>query len=198
MRVELGFGPDVVMRLLPHRRPFLMVDTIVALERGEQPRLFASRFITANEPVFEGHFPHLSVWPGVYTIEGMGQTSNVLAILSLVERGLVAAGHGEDAFVEGLKNLELAARLHPGFSVERAAELETLLAHALPNAASRMGMSAAVDVKLTAPVFAGSRLDFEVKLTHVIERVCRFEVRAEVAGREVAKGVMKGSFGYGA
>jgi 3-hydroxyacyl-[acyl-carrier-protein] dehydratase len=197
MKIELGLGPDVVMRLLPHRRPFLMVDAVVAFERGEQPRLWGSRFISANEPVFEGHFPHLSVWPGVYTIEGMGQTSNLLAIISLVEKGLAERGYVEGTFVEGLRNLELSARMHPGFSKERAIELEEILRLAAPTAASRMGMSAAVDVKLLAPVFAGSRLDFEVKLTHVIDQVCRFEVRAEVAGKEVAKGVMKGSFGYG-
>lgn len=197
MKEDLRLGPDVVMRLIPHRRPFLMIDNVEAYERGDRPRLWASRLVSANEPVFEGHFPALCLWPGVYTIEGMGQASNILALLHFVERGLVAMGRPEQLLLEGLRNLELGARLRPGFRPSLAQELDELLHRALPTPASRMGMSAAVDVKLTAPVFAGERIDFVVALTHTLDRLLRFEVRAEVAGREVARGVMKGTFGHG-
>lgn len=197
MKQDLRLGPDVVMKLIPHRRPFLMVDNVEAYERGDRPRLWASRLVSANEPIFEGHFPALCLWPGVYTIEGMGQASNILALLHFVERGLVAQGHAAELFLDGLRNLELGARLHPGFRSTLGKEMEELLARALPTPESRMGMSAAVDVKLTAPVFAGQRIDYSVGLTHTLDRLLRFEVRAEVAGREVARGVMKGTFGHG-
>lgn len=197
MKQELRLGPDVVMRLIPHRRPFLMVDNVEAYERGDKPRLWASRLVTANEPVFEGHFPALCLWPGVYTIEGMGQASNLLALVHFVERALCAQGQPEELFVDGLRNFELGARLHPGFRPALAQQIDALLSQALPTPASRMGLSAAVDVKLIAPVFAGQRIDYLVTLTHTLDRLLRFDVRAEVAGREVARGVMKGTFGHG-
>lgn len=196
MRRELALGPDVVMRLIPHRRPFLMVDSIVALDSGARPTLWASRFISANEPVFDGHFPGLSVWPGVYTIEGMGQASNLLAVLHFLETGLTARGHALEPLFDGLRNIDQRAALRGAFRPDLAAELDRILAAALPSERSALGMSAAVDVKLKAPVLAGQRLDFVVTLTHVVERLLRFDVRAEVAGREVARGTMTGSFGY--
>ncbi|NUP11180.1 MAG: hypothetical protein HOW73_34475 [Polyangiaceae bacterium] len=196
MKTALKLGPDVVMRLLPHRRPFLMIDNVEAYERGKRPTLWSSRHVSANEPVFEGHFPEMSVWPGVYTIEGMGQSTNVLAILHFVELGMVERGLAPDRLLEGLRNLELRTRFHPGYRPEVQTELETIMKTALPSPTSALGMSAAVDVKLLAPVFAGQRIDFTVSLTHAMDRLLRFEVRAEVDGREVARGVMKGAYGF--
>ena len=48
----LSLGPDVVTRLLPHRRPFLMVDSIEGYSRAPRPTLSAARMVSANEPVF--------------------------------------------------------------------------------------------------------------------------------------------------
>lgn len=194
---ELHLGPDVVQRLLPHRRPFLMVDTIEAYERGECPSLHASRQISANEPVFEGHFPHMALWPGVYTIEGLGQTNNLLALLDFMEQGLVKTGRDPDLLLEGLANLDRKARLHPGYRPELEEQFEAGMAAALPNAADRMGMSARVDVKLLAPVFAGQKLEYLVTRTHVIDSMLRCEVRARVDGRDVARGAMMSTFGHG-
>jgi 3-hydroxyacyl-[acyl-carrier-protein] dehydratase len=85
------FGPDLVQLLLPQRRPFLMVDRIDAFS-FEARSLRASRFISANEEVFAGHFPGWSVWPGVLTIEGLGQSSQLLGALLTI-----TAEHGPGA-----------------------------------------------------------------------------------------------------
>ncbi|MFO0546945.1 MAG: hypothetical protein U0271_01090 [Polyangiaceae bacterium] len=191
MKRELAWGASVIERLLPHRRPFLMVDTVDAYERGPKPALWASRYITANEHVFEGHFPHVALWPGVYTIEGLGQATNVLALIDLIETGMTARGLDPERLLAGLGNLELGARMQPGYRPEVAADLEQILGIAVPDPASRLGMTAHVDVKLLAPVFAGQRLDYFVRRTHMIDALLRFEVVASVKGREVARGVMK-------
>src|SRR5690606_32068568 len=73
-------GADTVQMLLPHRRPFLLVDGTLAVALGPRPALRAFKNVSANEPVFDGHFPGLSLWPGVYTIEGLGQTTNLLDV----------------------------------------------------------------------------------------------------------------------
>jgi beta-hydroxyacyl-ACP dehydratase FabZ len=60
-----------IMRILPHRYPLLLIDRIIELE----PMVFARGYknVTANEPMFEGHFPGNPVFPGVYMIEALAQ-----------------------------------------------------------------------------------------------------------------------------
>ncbi len=186
---NLTLGPDTIQRLIPHRRPFLMVDTVEAYERGPRPTLHAARHVSANEPVFEGHFPGLHLWPGVYTIEGLGQSANLLHIVWSMEQRWEAQGGAPDDVLAALRNLELGYRLQPGFRPELSARLVEGLGDP-GDAASRIGLSAAVDVKLLAPVFAGQRLDYRVTQTHQMENILRFEVEASVAGKAVARGVM--------
>jgi 3-hydroxyacyl-[acyl-carrier-protein] dehydratase len=189
----LNLGPDVIERLIPHRRPFLMVDSVLSYERGPRPTLRAARHISANEPVFAGHFPGLHLWPGVYTIEGMGQSTNLLHVIWSLEQGWEGSGQDPADVLAALRNLELGYKLAPGYRAEASARLVAALAD--PELPSRMGMSAAVDVKLLAPVFAGQRLEFTVAQTHFIEGMLRFEVQAHVDGKQVAKGVMTSTRG---
>src|SRR5271170_2512168 len=65
-----------ILRLLPHRYPFVMIDRIVDI-RGEEHGI-GIKNVTFNEPQFLGHFPGNPVMPGVLLIEGMAQTAGVL------------------------------------------------------------------------------------------------------------------------
>lgn len=190
---SLSLGPDVVQLLLPHRRPFLMVDAIEGYERAPRPTLRATRHIASNEPVFEGHFPGIHLWPGVYTIEGMGQSCNLLHILWSLQRAWEELREDPEEVLLALRNLELGYKLKPGFRPEVSARLLRALTSADPEAPSRMGMAAAVEVKLLTPVFAGQRLDYIVVQTHLLDNLVRFEVEAQVEGRAVARGVMTSS-----
>jgi 3-hydroxyacyl-[acyl-carrier-protein] dehydratase len=67
-----------ILRLLPHRYPFLMVDRITDI-RGDDHGI-GIKNITVNEPHFLGHFPENPVMPGVLVIEGMAQTAGVLCL----------------------------------------------------------------------------------------------------------------------
>jgi 3-hydroxyacyl-[acyl-carrier-protein] dehydratase len=67
-----------VMKLLPHRYPFLMVDRIIDI-RGDEHGI-GIKNVTINEPHFQGHFPGNPVFPGVLMIEGMAQTAGALCI----------------------------------------------------------------------------------------------------------------------
>jgi 3-hydroxyacyl-[acyl-carrier-protein] dehydratase len=66
-----------IMRQLPHRYPFLMVDRVIELVPGE--RIVAVKNVTFNEPYFTGHFPHRPVMPGVMIIEAIAQAAGILA-----------------------------------------------------------------------------------------------------------------------
>jgi 3-hydroxyacyl-[acyl-carrier-protein] dehydratase len=68
----------MVLKLLPHRSPFLMVDRIIDI-RGDEHGI-GIKNVTINEPHFQGHFPGNPVFPGVLMIEGMAQTAGVLCI----------------------------------------------------------------------------------------------------------------------
>ena len=66
-----------IMKLIPHRYPFLLVDRIVLIEPGRE--ITGYKNVTINEPFFQGHFPSRPVFPGVLILEGMAQVGGVLA-----------------------------------------------------------------------------------------------------------------------
>jgi 3-hydroxyacyl-[acyl-carrier-protein] dehydratase len=70
-----------MLKLLPHRYPFLMIDKVVDIRGAEHG--IGIKNVTVNEPQFQGHFPENPVFPGVLMIEGMAQTGGVLCIVSL-------------------------------------------------------------------------------------------------------------------
>ena len=67
-----------ILKMLPHRYPFLMVDRIVDI-RGDEFGI-GIKNVTINEPQFQGHFPENPVFPGVLLLEGMAQTAGVLCV----------------------------------------------------------------------------------------------------------------------
>ncbi len=87
MKESTGGTPPMVLdvegilRLLPHRPPFLLVDRVVEHEKGK--RLVAWKAVTMNEPFFVGHFPGHPVMPGVLILEALAQAAALLAILDL-------------------------------------------------------------------------------------------------------------------
>ena len=65
-----------ILKKLPHRYPFLMVDRVTAIEKGVS--IQALKNVTINEPFFNGHFPHRPVMPGVMMLEAMAQAAALL------------------------------------------------------------------------------------------------------------------------
>lgn len=68
---------DEVMRYLPHRYPFLLIDRVVELEPGKS--ITAIKNVTINEPFFAGHFPVTPVMPGVLILEALAQAAGLLS-----------------------------------------------------------------------------------------------------------------------
>jgi 3-hydroxyacyl-[acyl-carrier-protein] dehydratase len=66
-----------ILKRLPHRYPFLLVDRVLELEKGK--RIKALKNVTMNEPYFVGHFPHRPVMPGVMILEALAQAAAILA-----------------------------------------------------------------------------------------------------------------------
>jgi 3-hydroxyacyl-[acyl-carrier-protein] dehydratase len=66
-----------ILKQLPHRYPFLMVDRVLSMEKGKSIK--ALKNVTINEPFFAGHFPHRPVMPGVLMLEAMAQAAALLS-----------------------------------------------------------------------------------------------------------------------
>ena len=79
--MKLPLLHDDIVKILPHRYPFLFVDRITELELGK--RVVGIKNVSINEPFFQGHFPGNPVMPGVLIIEAMAQVGGVLARLSV-------------------------------------------------------------------------------------------------------------------
>ena len=73
-----------ILRYLPHRYPFLLIDRVLELEPDK--RVLALKNVTINEPFFVGHFPHLPVMPGVLVVEAMAQAAGVLSLATMGRR----------------------------------------------------------------------------------------------------------------
>jgi 3-hydroxyacyl-[acyl-carrier-protein] dehydratase len=73
----LSMDINAILRQLPHRYPFLMVDRVLECVPGKHIR--AIKNVTINEPFFPGHFPHRPVMPGVMILEALAQTAGILA-----------------------------------------------------------------------------------------------------------------------
>jgi 3-hydroxyacyl-[acyl-carrier-protein] dehydratase len=72
-----------IMKLLPHRYPFLLVDRVVEMERKK--RIVAIKNITINEPFFPGHFPGYPIMPGVLLLEALAQAGCILVMVELAD-----------------------------------------------------------------------------------------------------------------
>jgi 3-hydroxyacyl-[acyl-carrier-protein] dehydratase len=70
-----------IMKLIPHRYPFLMIDKVVDIVKGE--RAVGEKAVSVAEPHFQGHFPQRPIMPGVLIVEAMAQTAGVLVVHSL-------------------------------------------------------------------------------------------------------------------
>lgn len=67
-----------ILKSLPHRYPFLMIDKIIKIDGDETA--VGIKNVTFNEPIFQGHFPENPIFPGVLIIEGMAQTAGAIVI----------------------------------------------------------------------------------------------------------------------
>jgi 3-hydroxyacyl-[acyl-carrier-protein] dehydratase len=108
---------EAILRILPHRPPFLLIDRVVEHQKGK--RLVAWKSVSMGEPFFAGHFPGHPVMPGVLVLEAMAQASALLVILDLppeeVERKVT--------YLMGIDGARFRRRVVPGDRLELEVEV---------------------------------------------------------------------------
>ena len=98
---------EAIKNILPHRYPFLLIDRVLELETGKYCK--ALKNITANESLFQGHFPQQAVFPGVLMVEALAQTAGIVIHSSknqVDEESLF--------FFAGINNAKFRAPVVPG------------------------------------------------------------------------------------
>jgi 3-hydroxyacyl-[acyl-carrier-protein] dehydratase len=109
---------NAILRQLPHRYPFLLVDRVLECRKGDSIR--ALKNVTYNEPFFPGHFPHRPVMPGVMIIEALAQTAGILAFLTA---GVIPDDDTRFYFV-GIDKARFRRPVEPGDQLILTAKLE--------------------------------------------------------------------------
>lgn len=107
---------DDVKKVIPHREPMLLVDEVVQMEA--EKTITTTWYIDPEREIFRGHFPGDPVLPGVYTVENMAQTADIL-ILSM-ERY-----EGKVPLFLGVNNVKFMAKILPGDTLETHAILSS-------------------------------------------------------------------------
>ena len=112
---------EEIMRYLPHRYPFILVDRVVALEPGKSIR--GIKNVTMNEPYFSGHFPGYPVMPAVLVIEALAQIASILA-WKIAGR---TPGDGSLIFFAGIDNARFRRQVRPGDQLHLESEVQRLV-----------------------------------------------------------------------
>ena len=108
---------EEILRILPHRYPFLLVDRIVEIE--PPTRAVGIKNVTINEPFFQGHFPTYPVMPGVLIVEAMAQVGGVAVLAS----GEYA---GKLALFAGIDNVRFKRQVKPGDTLRIEVEVQKI------------------------------------------------------------------------
>lgn len=106
--MSIGMDIQEILKTLPHRYPFVLVDRVLQLDKGQYAK--AIKNVTINEPFFTGHFPARPVMPGVLVIEALAQAA---AMLAFVTKG-TEAGSDKVVYLVGIDGARFKRPVVPG------------------------------------------------------------------------------------
>jgi len=143
--VEIGIAE--ILKILPHRYPFLLVDRILEVEKGK--RIVGIKNVTFNEEFFQGHFPGNPVMPGVLILEAMAQ----VAAIGLF--GVVPEHEKKLLYLSGVDRCKFRRPVFPGDQLRIEAEILNLKSRACKcRAAATVGGTLCAEAELLSTLVA--------------------------------------------
>jgi 3-hydroxymyristoyl/3-hydroxydecanoyl-(acyl carrier protein) dehydratase len=167
---------EIIQKLIPHRPPFLFIDSIQAYHRSEKPKLKAEIYTRYSKEDFLISNSS-KYWPGVYLIEGLGQCCMLLSIIFRMNKEIDQEKLGIDFFLQRIVDLKLYGNN----------EIENKL-----NIGFNNGMLAFVDVIHKSEVEVGEAITYNVQLVYQQGDLSKFNVEALASGRTVMVGSIIG------
>jgi len=114
--MEIVYDIQAIMKFLPHRYPFILIDRVLELVPGEE--VVALKNVTINEAFFQGHFPGNPIMPGVLIIEAMAQAGGILVIESMPPER-----HGQPVYFMAMDKVRFRKPVVPGDQIIFEAKL---------------------------------------------------------------------------
>jgi len=132
-----------ILKLLPHRYPFLLVDRVIEIEKGKSIK--ALKNVTMNEPFFNGHFPRRPVMPGVLMLEALAQAAALLAFSTMD----MVPDENSVYYFAGIDGARFKRPVEPGDALTLCVELDRMKAGIFKFKAKAMvGAELAVEAEL--------------------------------------------------
>ncbi len=110
----VNFGIEEILKSLPHRYPFLLVDRVTHMDIGHQIKGYKN--VSYNDPFFQGHFPHLPIMPGVLIVEALAQIGCILV-------SKMPEGEGKLVLFAGIDGVRFRRQVVPGDRLDLYAEI---------------------------------------------------------------------------
>jgi 3-hydroxyacyl-[acyl-carrier-protein] dehydratase len=146
---KAGLDIHDILKILPHRYPFLLIDRVLELKRKES--IVAMKNVTINEPFFDGHFPGLPIMPGVLIVEAIAQAGGALLLTEVEDRA------NKLMVFTGIERAKFRRRVTPGDQLR--IEVEVRGWRAVPGmVAAKMHGVARVDGKVVAEATVSCQL----------------------------------------
>jgi len=132
-----------ILKMLPHRYPFLLLDRVLQLDKGKS--IVALKNVTINEPFFNGHFPHRPVMPGVLMLEALAQAAALLSFHTMD----VVPDENTIYYFAGIDGARFKRPVEPGDALTLMVELDRMKAGIFKFKAKAMvGAELAVEAEL--------------------------------------------------
>ncbi len=183
MEINSTYGHALITILIPHRLPFLVVDTMTFYKGGKNPSLRANYTLTDRESLYakgksDDH------WPSIYVIEGLGQCCNLMIVISALEKKLVEAGLKFNSIGEVLK------RLMDDEPDEITRMLKNALNQRLRETYSSVGFVGSAEMEVTGYARQGQVVYYETQLNQAFGSLYYSTVRACTNNDLIARGTM--------